>query len=276
MNRLAWLLLSILFISSCCNEVPLEIPKFELTDSKRNVLVEDLTGVRCKNCPDGAQTIKAMQALYPDRVISIAIHAGFLSEPYTESKYDLRCEDGEKIESSWDYASKPAAAIDRVSFEPPDIPIAGYSSWQSYVEEELSKENIVNLEASVDFDTLTRTGSVLIYALPLIDMEGQFKFYAALVENNIIDVQLLSDGTKDEEYEFESVLRDMITSYDGSDISGNLTENEVVNKSYSFSIPESDGTWIPKNMKIVVFMTGTYEHGYETVMNTFEVNLLKE
>ena len=275
MNKLYSLIAIIFILSGCCNEVPLELPEFTLPVSEKRVLVEELTGVQCINCPDGATTIKNIQTLYPGKVISIAIHAGSLSEPMDENKYDLRCEDGINIEGSWAYLGKPAAAIDRVAYEEPEIPVSGYTSWQTYIEQELLKENVINIEVISDFDVDSRAGTVKVSALPLKNIEGNFKIFVALIENKIVDSQKLKNGSIDEEYEFENVLRDMITPYNGTEIANQLKKNTLVTKSFNFSLPASDGTWIPENMKIVAFVTGNYEYNYETVMNVTEIDLVK-
>ena len=47
------------------------------TAQLRNVLIEDFTGHRCKNCPKASKEIEALvDAFGADRIIGLAIHAG--------------------------------------------------------------------------------------------------------------------------------------------------------------------------------------------------------
>ncbi len=271
--------ISVLFIviafSSCIKEIPVTIPEFTPPNSNKVVLVEELTGVKCINCPDGALTLKNIENLYPGKIAIVAIHAGDLSEPFADSKYDLRCEDGVKTEKQWpDYLGKPAAAIDRVNFEEPDIPVSGYTSWQQYIEQELLKENVINIEATAKYDPITRKGEVIISLLPLKDQNGTFKVFAALTENHIVDKQIKRDGKIDDTYEFENVLRDMITNYDGNDLGNSLIKNKLITKSFEFTLPASNGTWIPENMDIVAYVSGKTE-SKEIILNSIKIKLIK-
>ena len=46
------------------------------TQQQRNVLIEDFTGHRCKNCPKASKAIEALVDAYGSRIIGLAIHAG--------------------------------------------------------------------------------------------------------------------------------------------------------------------------------------------------------
>jgi hypothetical protein len=265
----------IILLSSCIKEIPVTIPEFSPPNSNKVVLVEELTGVRCINCPDGALTLKNIENQYPGKIGVIAIHAGELSEPYNDSKFDLRCADAISLEKEWSYLGKPAAAIDRVIFEEPDIPVSGYSSWQQYIEQELLKENVINIEATAKYNALTRKGEVIISMLPLKDQNGTFKVFVALTENHIVDKQVKKDGKIDDTYEFENVLRDMITNYNGNDIGNSLIKNKLISKSFEFTLPESNGTWIPENMDIVAFVSGKTGDSDENILNSIKIKLVK-
>jgi hypothetical protein len=266
----------LLFILTSCEEIPVEIPEFQIPDSEKVVLVEELTGVHCNNCPDGAIRLKNIGALYPGRIAVIAIHAGDLSEPFSNSKYDLRSEDGIAIEKEWTYFGKPAAAIDRKLFDGHDnIPISGHGFWQQYIEEQLQQENVVNVETTVVFHTENRKGEVTVALLPLKDLDGKASIHVALTEDHIIDRQLKKGGVIDENYEFEHVLRDMITPVKGHDIPGNLKRNTLVSAKFSFTLPPSDGTWIPENMNIIAFVTEQNADGKPLVRNATKIKLIK-
>ena len=49
----------------------------------KNILIEDFTGHLCKNCPDAASELDAIQAVYGSRIIGLAIHSGStFARPY--------------------------------------------------------------------------------------------------------------------------------------------------------------------------------------------------
>ena len=42
----------------------------------KNILIEDFTGHLCKNCPDAASELEAIQSVYGSQIIGLAIHSG--------------------------------------------------------------------------------------------------------------------------------------------------------------------------------------------------------
>lgn len=271
MNKLiiSFVFLTLIF-TSCCNELPVDIPKFTPPETDKVVLMEELTGVRCINCPDGATTIRNIEQKYEGQVISIAIHAGSLTEPLESSKYDLRCEDGINLEKSWSYLGKPAAAIDRVVFEEPDIPVSGYTAWQQYVEEEFKKENVLSLTTTTNYDSDTRKLEVNVSIIPLVNLAGNYKLNVALTESHIVDAQTLSNGSVKMDYEFDNVLRDMITPWDGQSLGADLKKDDIILKSFSYTLPEDGDLWKPENIKVVSFVTGGDESDLALVINASE------
>ncbi len=271
MNKLiiSFIFLTLIF-SSCCNELPVEIPEFTPPQKNKIVLIEELTGVRCSNCPDGAKIIRNIEQKYNGQVISIAIHAGSLTEPLESSKYDLRCDDGINLEKSWSYLGKPAAAIDRTIFEEPDIPISGYTSWEQYVGEEFKKDNILNITTTTKYDTIARKLEIYVSIIPLINLHGNYKLNVALTESHIIDSQTLGNGSIKDDYEFDNVLRDMITPWDGLDLGQNLKENDIIIKTFKYTLPVDDNLWKPENIKIISFVTGGEESALAPVINASE------
>ncbi len=275
MNKILSIIFFTLILSGCCNELPVEIPKFTPPETDKVVLIEELTGVSCINCPDGATVIRNMEQKYKGQVISIAIHAGSLAEPLDSSKYDLRCEDGINLEKNWEYYGKPAAAIDRVIFEESYIPVTGSTSWQAYVEEEFKKENVLSINTTTGYDSLTRELKVFVSVIPLMDLAGNFKLNVALTESHIIDAQTLSDGSVKEDYEFDNVLRDMLTPWDGQSIGSGLKKDEIILKSFSLTLPEDENLWKPENIKVVAFVTGGEESDMRPVLNASESKIIE-
>jgi hypothetical protein len=71
---------TLLFISPSCDVIdqPFKgnIQDTTSTQQQRNVLIEDFTGHRCKNCPKASKAIEALVDAYGSRIIGLAIHAG--------------------------------------------------------------------------------------------------------------------------------------------------------------------------------------------------------
>jgi len=68
----------------------------------RSVLVEEYTGVKCVNCPEGAAILKAAAEANDGRVIVIGLHSGSLTSPIDgESKYDFRTQHAKDLMTSF-------------------------------------------------------------------------------------------------------------------------------------------------------------------------------
>lgn len=128
-----------LILLSCKGDI-VKVPEFEPIESERVVLLEEMTGVSCPNCPKGTAEIEAIKTLYGDQVIPVGIHGIFLSWPTNESKYDLRNDFSRQLEANLaSGTSKPAALINR------SVPSGGTSTvvqssdlWAGYVEDQLN------------------------------------------------------------------------------------------------------------------------------------------
>ncbi len=246
-------LLAIIAIVTSCTETPLMIPEFVAPTTNRVVIIEDLTGVQCPNCPKGAAAIESIIEKLPGKVVAIGIHGSFLTKPLPESKYDFRNNKAKDLEEFLKpFLGKPAAAINRHHFDDQDyIAVDAVELWQSFVEEELKKPQEMEIELSAKYNETTRLLEVDMTGISLIDETGLFKTSVYVTESKIEDVQE-SQGVIIEGYEHSHVLRDMLTNATGDDFSNNLTKNQVVNKKYTYSIPEN---MKPENMEVVVMVS---------------------
>lgn len=272
-NVLIIFVISILFFS--CEEVPVKIPEFEPITTGRVVLVEELTGVACSNCPAGAARLASIQETYPDNVVVIGIHGILLAEPLPESKYDFRNEDATELEAWLGNPPKPSAVVNRVRFEElfGDWSILLVNQWAGFIEQELEKEQELNLGISKEYDAETRELTITVSALPLMDLSGDFKVSVLLTEGHIIDPQL-DPTTTIVDYEHNHVLREVITNTTGDFFANELVKNEVITKTYKFTIPDDgDGLWNIEHLEIVSYIANT-EGVSEKILQAAQVHLV--
>ena len=79
---------------------------------ERRVLIEDHTGQKCPNCPDGAQIIRDLQRTYGARIVPVAIHSQMQGIMEPEG---LGNELGNTYYKAWNLEYKPAGLINRIS-----------------------------------------------------------------------------------------------------------------------------------------------------------------
>jgi hypothetical protein len=254
MNRLLIILCFASMLFSC-TETPIMVAESEVPLTKRVVLLEDLTGVQCPNCPKGAAAIKSMKAKFGDNLAAIGIHGTFLTKPLPESKFDFRNPKAIALEDFLKpFLGKPSAQINRRKFESQDYAcVDAVELWESFVLEELRKELEMDIELVSKYDEATRNLTIEMKATSLITESGPFKTSVYITESKIEDPQE-NQGTIIEDYEHEHVLRDMLTAASGDEFATTLDKNQVVNKSYTYTIP---ATFKPENMEVIVMVSRT-------------------
>jgi len=220
----------------------------------RVVLIEELTGVKCPNCPAGSTELARLIKAYPGQVIGVGIHGNFLTTPLDNSAFDFRNEFAEDIEKQFTWLGKPAAIINRVFFDDQDFQgIDVPALWQGYVESEFEKEVEADLFLEKIYDEATRELKVEIRAVGRTNITEQLNVSVMLTESDITDAQL-DQTTNITDYVHNHVLRTMLTSSSGDALAQSLSVGELVTKSFNYTLPPVDGTWKAENMEVIAFI----------------------
>lgn len=275
----ATLLLSVLFFSACKEigpEINLKDNPNSIADTTyvetpvataetKNVLVEEFTGVRCPNCPQGHVTIANIKSAHPARVSSVSLHPiNSLGVPYPFSVQDFR---SSKAQTLFDYLEQigfePAAAIDRIPASGTSV-LCDYNEWGAKVNSQLAISTPVNLILSKSFDTTNNELTIVAELHYTQNVAEENKLTIVLTESDIVSAQL--DGSViDTFYLHKDVMRDFVTSIQGDAITQTREAGRVVRKVYKKII---DAAWKPENMLIIA-----YVHEY---LNTKKVYQTKE
>lgn len=264
----------VFILCSACTEKEIIIPPFEPIISDRVVLVEEVTGVRCPNCPTGSAKIESLLEQFPNQVIAVGIHGSFLTQPYSESKFDFRFEAARELENflkPWE--GKPAAFVNRKKFEDePILSISEFDLLSTYVAQELNEPHQIEISMSIDFDLDSRALEINLGIIPLADLNGEFRLSVMLTESHIIDRQA-NVGELIEAYEHNHVLRMMLTAFDGDSFNNSLVLGDLINQSFSVTLPEEDGSWIAENMEVVAFISN-HENEDKEVLQAVSVPVI--
>lgn len=256
MRNINILFILFLFFLASCNEICPEITDPVIEDNGNVVLIEELTGASCPNCPKGTAAVKAILDKFPGKVAAIGIHGKFLCEPVkNRSKYDFRNEKAKNLEEWFlPWLGKPAAAFNRIDQNSTDEKYAIFATglWQSQVEAELQKEHVMNILMDVKYDETNHVANIDFTAIPLKDLPGEYNYSIFLTESQIIDAQTNGSVIIDD-FEHNHVLRDMATNFQGDFLGNNLVKNNIIKKSIPYPFPkESIDLWNPDNMEVVI------------------------
>jgi len=215
----------------------------------RHVLIEEFTGVRCVNCPQGAQLIETLINTHGERLIAVSIHAGFFASPLPESQFDLSTDTGDQLDALiGPVQAYPSAAINRNSFDtggkiyPPTF-------WAGFVEEELAIEPQVDVQIANSFNENNGELTTDITVNFLKTLTDDLSLSVMITENNIVDAQLDAPGIV-EDYVHKHVLRAMLTNLAGNPIPTQDVETSL-EESFIFNIPAG---WDVSNCSVVAFV----------------------
>jgi len=260
------ILFSAIMVFASCEEVPVIIPTggggpIDTMDNVvKKVLLEELTGVSCPNCPAGTAALEGILSVFGDRVIANAIHGQFLAQPTAQSLYDFRNEDAKNLELALGpLIAKPAAVIDRVHFEGQDFQsVVTTGIWQALVMERLELPALAAIELTSEYNEATRRANITVTVTAVEDIIGNVKLSVVTNESHMIDAQLDQNVVLDT-YEHNHVMRHMLTSINGDLIATDMAEGESLTFDYTYTVPaESNGEWVADNMEVIAFVTSSF------------------
>ena len=207
--------------------------------TKRVVLLEDFTGQRCSNCPTATNVIEQLQKACGDALVAVAIHGGNQAIFSTSKVIGLRTPTADEYYNYWKLQYKPVGLINRQSPIKPDF-------WATTVKEELAKpaplrldgsavlaDNAISIQIKAEGTDGTVTGMLQVW----------------LLEDGIKTLQLMPDGTPNQEYIHNHVFRTAVNGTWGEDIS--VEEGKTIERSMTQAL---DPNWNKEQLSIVAFI----------------------
>lgn len=238
---------------------------------QRKVLLEDITGHRCNNCPRAARIAQALKDdLYGENLILVGVHAGGFASPYLplgDDFYDSdhRTPDGVSYQQTFQVSFFPAGLVSRKSFE--NSVIISEGSWGSAVAEIVGQPSAFDLSV----DTIIIAGGSLSAEVDLTfveDVEGDHNLVVYLVEDHVVDWQLDSEATPPdvEDYDHRHMLRANLNGTWGEPVvTGSATAGQTITVNITdFSL---NPAWNTANLYLVAWI---YDTATEEVMQAEE------
>ena len=221
----------------------------------KNVLIEEFTGVKCPNCPDGHNIVATIQNTNPTRVIAIGYYpfGQAQTEPLKDlTKADFRIADATELSTLLGGIQfLPIAAVDRKMFG--GAILTARTLWSSNVQARLAVATPINMQLSVSYDDATREAIIKTTLKYTSALSTKHNISLAIYENNLVDAQEYPTYI-DSSYTFKHVLRDVITPVGGASVLDSLTTKAaglVFEKTILYTLPAK---WNPSNCKIVAFV----------------------
>ncbi|MCP4120200.1 MAG: Omp28-related outer membrane protein [Bacteroidetes bacterium] len=223
---------------------------------QRAVLLEEFSGVRCPNCPEGNMKAEELETDFPGRVIVVTAHSDFLADPIGDD-IDLRSDDADDLSTLiGGITSKPSASVNRKQFAGESkIAVRNVSSWEQYVSDELAITTPVNIVPEIlSVDGVARTISFKV-TFSYSQMSTGHSVGISLTESGLIADQ--RDGVMTaEDYEHHSVLRKSLTPIIGTPLAGDQSVDQVIIQEYLFDLDDYEVStdWIISSMELTVYI----------------------
>lgn len=237
-----------------------ERAEITVVQSEQAVLLEDFTGWKCSNCPQGTEILNNLKSTYGKRVVIAAFHAGSFAKPNAENdSLDLRTEYGENVRNQFNVKRFPIVLLDRQETE------TAIDNWAAKTAERLNKPHLLNLSLGAKISNGRVIVSLLAEAVANIQNNLTITLY--LTESGIEGKQTTPDGV--EQYTFNHVLR----SGERSNLplaTEPMAKGDKVEKSYFFDLSKTNVVK-PENCAVVVIATDN-ESGAVVQVNEIELD----
>lgn len=237
-------------LTGCEERIDDRYKKIETTEPVRTVLIEEYTGVRCNNCPTAHEQLKSIEKIYntPENladgigVIAVGIHIPAFGDPVDQGGFVTP----EVSSLAPGQNTAPAARFNRRT------DALNQDQWLGAVAVEIVRPPMVTFNpASADLSA----GGVTVSGSALSNVGvSDAKLHAWIVEDNIVDLQILPNGSEEDNYNHHAVYRASITGLDGVDIE--LTRN--VEEQFTLSTYPLHPNWNAENLRVVIFITTDY------------------
>jgi hypothetical protein len=238
---------------------------------KRNVVLEEYTGIYCVYCPDGHKKANDLKASNPAQVEVINIHQGSFANP-SGSDPDFRTPWGDALMAQTGLTGYPSGTVNRHLFSGTGS-ILGRGDWASAAQQIISQSSPVNLhaEASVDWTTNRLTVDVSGYYTGNSAVQTNL-LNVALLQENVLGPQtgasnfypeMLTDGGL---YRHNHMLRHLLTGQWGDTIYA-TTSGSSFSKQYVYTVPE-DYTNVPVDLQNITVLAFIAQGKQEIITGT--------
>ncbi len=277
--RIVTILVAFVFVFAACEKID---PPYKIVtegggeggesgDTVRNVLLEDYTGHTCVNCPGAAHKAHELINFYGQRVVVMAVHAGWFARPDDHDPLfdnDYRTEAGEAWNTFWkvDIQGNPNGLINRLGGGPSGV--VNPDNWGPVIDDELEKEFLAKITIKNEYSEANNSLKVEVETEFQKDLDGEYWLFVGLTQDSVVSPQKDEDvvGGIDTTYTHMHMLRTSLNGPWGAVLNGGeaVVEGGIYDKSYTLPM---EAEWLPEHCHIVAFVYyaengGVYDEKY--------------
>jgi len=253
-------LATVVVFNSCEKVDPPYIENVDYCSGDKKVLLEDYTGHQCVNCPTAALLAHTLQDDFCDRVVIMAVHAGYFAQPTSDPLFssDYRTEAG----NTWDTffgngaQGNPNGLVNRIPIN--DNYVVSPGNWGTAIAPLLQQPAEAKMLIKNEFNSSTKKLTTKVTTTFLESMDGNIQLLVCLTQDSIVSAQKNNNPDAgqtpvEENYVHMHMLRTTLNGNWGESVNGGNTvsNGDVFVKEYTLEFKEE---WIPKNCHIVAFI----------------------
>lgn len=223
---------------------------------KKNVLIEEFTGIGCGNCPDGHKMADIIKMSHPENIYIVAIHSGHYADPYDATAPDYRTEEGENLDLFYEAYNQgyPCGMINRRTY---DGAVPGSRAfWTERSKETAGEDANVNLLMKASYDNASRE--------VVIDIEGYYT--AEWLSDSVPTINVLwtqsgiegpqNGGDAGDNYIHQHMLRGYLTTEKGEALD-KAEKGAYFSRTYTMTLPEEirNVPVKPEDIEIIAFVS---------------------
>lgn len=240
----------------------------------QKVLLEDLTGFRCTNCPQAHAIADNLADIYGEQLIIVGIHCslqfafptGDEGEPYST---DFRTEAGETYYEEFGMPGLPTGLVSRRIIN--NSPIIAPPDWAETVSGIITETPRASLEfENVEYNEGNRNVTFDLDMESLAELDpAQYFVTIYLTEDSIYDWQL-NAGVDVENYLHRHVLRDNINGTWGELAFANGDAGQQNTLSFDYTLDEA---WKEEHCELIAYI---YNGDTREVLQANKVYVIEE
>lgn len=243
----------------------------------RKVIVEDLTGFRCVNCPLASDALSTLvEDVYGDQLIPVGVHMiDFFTEPQTDPDHpgyfltDFRTQAGLDYENEFGVFGIPIGLVNRT--EDSGNILIGFGAWDGKVGDILAEPADVDIKIK-KAEYVASSGQIDIEIDAILDngIDGDYNLTLYLVEDSILEGQY--DGSDVlEDYLHRHVFRGALNGSWGESIFTSPSAGDSIHFEGSYALPSSLSSAPDPNPDIDVLKCEVVAYIYKSGINEYEI-----
>ena len=230
-------------------ETTVEFPELDKTAVYKKVLLEEFTGQRCTNCPDGHRLLATLAATYGDTLVAVCAHAGSFAKPNTKFPADFRTEEGTALYTDFSVGATPRAIVNQSMYN--GAYWVDMANWAQAIEHFRPQPAVAAVQMINEFSGSTLTAHTKTTFLTAYDQPVKLALY--VVEDGIVSPQI-DGGDTIADYVHNHVLRGSLNGTYGTFISDNGTVAVDTGYTKSYQLVCTDKPWNFSRCSVVAIL----------------------